>query len=111
MKYEDRKNWLLGEASKEPFIDVLNRYFVDDYISATGATADPMPFGADRCRQLGRDLSRMYRSGLLTREVCGLRGMEWGFPKWVYVYRLTEYGRNQVELLPLLARQGQGVRG
>lgn len=53
----------------------------------------------------------MYRSGLLTREVCGLRGMEWGFPKWVYVYRLTEYGRNQVELLPLLARQGQGVRG
>lgn len=73
-----------------PTVDVLDTDFVDSYTEATGAPHDVMPYGANRCKMLGRDLSEMYKAGLLDREATGIFAGEWGMPRWVYVYSLPE---------------------
>jgi hypothetical protein len=70
-------------------VDVLNSDFVTAYIEATGAPFVAQPFGADTCRQLGRDLSSMCKSGVLVRGRVGLVEHYQGMPNWVYVYRLA----------------------
>ena len=72
-------------------VDVLDSAFVDAYADKTGAQVFIQPFGANTCRQLGRDLSKMYKNGLLERGRIGL-GFNWqhGFPKWVYSYHLPD---------------------
>lgn len=69
---------------------MLDRHFVDAYVEATGARADLVPYGADKCRQLGRDLSAMAAQGRLRRgrvSIAGLAGQ--GFPTCVWSYRLV----------------------
>ncbi|WP_323016431.1 hypothetical protein [Castellaniella sp.] len=92
MKPSERYAWieeylhgkLVGES-----VDVLDKHFFDAYIEATGAKCSIMIYGADKCQQLGRDLSGMHKMGRLTRHATGLEGMAgMGFPRWVYVYRL-----------------------
>ena len=77
---------------KRPYnnVDVLNRYFVDDYITAFTPPHIIQPFGANTCRDLGRQLSSLYKSGHLKRSRIGLSQMEPGFPKWVYCYELND---------------------
>ena len=100
MKLLERVDWLIRQAATSyPHMDVLNRDFVDDYVEATGAKFVPMILGANRCRRLGSDLSDAWRWGYLKRHTTGLRGMEWGFPKWVYSYSLTEAGKQRLEKL------------
>lgn len=86
----ERHNWILKQVQKRERVDVLSAEFVDEYIDATGAVYSLQYFGAFTCRQLGRDLSEMWRNGLLTRSRIGLSGFESGFPKWVYVYELAK---------------------
>lgn len=76
--------------STESQVNVLNRDFVDAYTTFTGAPYREQPFGANTCRQLGKDLSVMYSSGILERSSTGLSGSECGFPKWVYVYSIKK---------------------
>ena len=76
---------ILDRVEKEP-IDILDRYFVDEFIEKTGCKFDPQPFGAHKCKYLGQTLSRMFKEGKLSRGTIGLSNMEHGFPKWVYVY-------------------------
>ena len=38
----------------------------------------------------GREQFNVGWKGVLSRRVCGLSGMEDGFPAWVYVYGLAE---------------------
>lgn len=98
MKPEDRYRWIEREIPRWRFVDVLNRYFVDAYVEVTGAKCYPMPFGADKCPQLGRDLAYMYRVGLLTRHVTGIDGMAgMGFPRWVYTYWLPKKDRPRLK--------------
>lgn len=98
MKPEDRYRWIeeymhlqakrLGEI-KYVRVNILDAYFVNDYIEATGADCVGMPFGADKCKQLGRDLARMFHTGRLLRHADGLWNMAgMGFPRWVYTYQL-----------------------
>ena len=69
------------------WVDVLNTDFVCDYIEATNARCAIMPYGAPKCSQLGEDLTKMFRQGMLTRSKTGLEGMAgMGFPRWVYTY-------------------------
>lgn len=92
VKPENRKEWILSRMRRDGCsVDVLNRDFVDDYVEATGAPYDPMPYGADKCKQLGRDLSQMTKEGTLERVAVGLAGVGMGFPKWVWSYRLKEH--------------------
>lgn len=94
MPVGQRREWLLQYIrARHPRegVDVLNRYFVDDYADATSAKVEIMMWGANRCPQLGRDLLSMYKVGQLERGRIGLAG-NWqpGFPKWVWSYRVKK---------------------
>lgn len=95
MKPKERYEWIskyLKENHNES-IDILYASFVHKYSEATGAKVSVMPYGADKCPQLGHDLSTMYKLGILKRVRTGLSdGMScMGFPKWVYTYRLENF--------------------
>lgn len=72
--------------SHENHFDILNRDFVSEYVKEFKVNSELMPYGADKCPDLGRFLSKAYKDGYLKRGRVGLRCMEWGFPKWVYSY-------------------------
>jgi len=93
----ERWTVLLKLVEREQRLDVLNRYAVDEYVEATGADFDVMPYGANKCPLMGRDLSAMARSParLLERHRTGIEGMAgMGFPRWVWSYRLTIKGKS-----------------
>lgn len=91
MKPRERYLWLAKWAKLHGNMDVLNADLVADYIDATGAKFAMMMYGADKCRQLGTDLSRMASLGYLTRHRTGLEGLAgMGFPRWVWVYARGE---------------------
>ena len=91
MKPADRYQWLLKWIEQNGPADAVNRYLVDEYVRDTGAKCIAMPFGADKCKQLGRDLGDMYRSGVLHRYPAGISDMSaMGFPKWVWSYTLPK---------------------
>jgi hypothetical protein len=102
MKREQRYNWienyLLWSSLRRKVnesCDVLDREFVEGYVDATGAKVKVMPFGADKCAQLGRDLSAMFRAGRLSRWANGIwGGSSEGFPRWVYSYSLPKQRSN-----------------
>ncbi len=91
MNQPDREKWILDwMKDSHERVDVLYATFVRHYVKATGAKSILMPFGADKCRQLGADLSRMHKAGILSRHATGLSpgDSSMGFPRWVYVYSL-----------------------
>jgi len=100
-----RHDWLLIEICEEGYgwsVDVVNRDFVRAYCDATNAPHDVMPYGADKCAMLGRDMSEMHTKGLLTRGRTGIEGMGgMGFPRWVFSYRPSALGVIEVELAKL----------
>lgn len=71
MKQRQRMEWLLAWMQKYGSADVLNRDLVDEYLSVTGANFKIVFFGAPKCPQLGRDLSRMARLGYAKRRTTG----------------------------------------
>lgn len=91
MKHSMRVAWLLNEVKHRIFVNVLNQDFSDGYIKITNAPHEIMLYGANRCPMLGRDLSKMYRAGLLCRDVTGVedaRSLQ--FPTWVWTYSLPD---------------------
>ena len=93
MKPIDRQDWIAkymkGRRRDERF-DICDAEFVDAYIEATEAPFGATNYGANKCPQLGRDLSAMFNDGVLKRERMGIDGMAgMGFPRWVYLYRLA----------------------
>lgn len=86
-----RQETLIKLLKQHVHVDVLNQEAVDAYVRETGAPVVIMPFGANKCAQFGRDLSRMHSEGLLKRYAAGLTGMSgMGFPRWVYSYQLID---------------------
>lgn len=88
MKPAARHVWILEWIRKNGGADVLNTEFVSAYVEATGAPSEVLAFGADRCRQLGRDLSELFQLKRLQRFRVGLTEHYTGMPNWVYVYEL-----------------------
>lgn len=88
MKPADRHAWIREWIQKNGGVDVLNNDFVSAYVEATGASFEALGFGADRCRQLGRDLSVLFQQKSLQRSRVGLTAHYTGMPNWVYVYEL-----------------------
>lgn len=82
--------WIQKYIERKGPVDVMNRQFVDDYLSTFDVGFIATPYGADRCPRLGRILSEGYKKGLFNRRVAGLWAHEWGFPNWVYVYQNAE---------------------
>lgn len=93
MKKQERFDFIetfLKNDGAHASVDVLHADFVNKYIAATNCKYGFTMIGAHFCKQLQRDLSEMYKLGRLRRHVSGIQGMPWGFPKWVYVYRLPQ---------------------
>lgn len=100
MNFDARRRWILDWLRAEKArgalaaVDVLNQPFSDAYLLVTKALCVPQAFGAHKCPQLGRDLSRMKTEGSLVRRRVGIRGFAGqGFPKWAWVYELAEHLR------------------
>lgn len=90
MKPYAREAWIIAylEEQKDA-VDVLNADFVQDYILATDASFRVQMYGAHKCPQLGRDLSRLAAQRRLKRARTPIEGMAgMGFPTWVWSYRL-----------------------
>lgn len=98
MAKADRFNLLLRLAECHNQIDVLNKAAVAKYIQHTGAAHRTMPYGANQCRMMGRDMAEMEREGLFERSRIGIgNGFCYqGFPRWVWVYKLTDLGRDRL---------------
>ncbi|KAF0255663.1 MULTISPECIES: hypothetical protein [Pseudomonas] len=88
MKPAARHVWIRDWIRQNGGADVLNSEFVSAYVKATGAPYKAVGFGADRCRQLGRDLSELFQQGQLQRFRISLTEHHMGMPNWVYVYEL-----------------------
>ncbi|BFO07341.1 hypothetical protein ACLPJG_26560 [Pseudomonas aeruginosa] len=88
MKPAARHEWIIQWIRENGDADVLNSEFVDAYVFTTGATSVALGLGADRCRQLGRDLSTLHDAQRLTRCRIGLKEHYMGMPNWVYAYSL-----------------------
>lgn len=93
-----RHQWILKyleNLNAYDHVDVLNQAFSDAYIEAFKPSFKAVYFGVNKCRQLGLDLSAMYKAGLLARSHVGLGAsnqLEDGWPKWVYCYSLPNIG-------------------
>lgn len=97
MRRARRWDVLLRLVERERYLDVLNRCAVDEYAEATGAHFDVMPYGANKCPRMGRDLSAMADAGLLNRHASGISGLSgMGFPRWVWSYSLAEAGSTRL---------------
>jgi hypothetical protein len=85
-KEEFIMEWLI----QENHLDTLNTEFVDAYINAFSPPHKIMTFGANKCPELGRLLSSMYKRGIITRQSFGITNGAWqyGFPKWVWSYSI-----------------------
>jgi len=91
--YKERSTWII-EYLRDNIggVDVLNANFVNDYLnfSGEGTRYAPMPYGAHKVPQLGRDLTRMYRECKLERTRVGIQGFAgMGFPHWVWSYTIS----------------------
>lgn len=92
-KYETKRNfilaWFRDNGGHNARADILNADFVDAYAARTGAPVHLMPFGAHKCPDLSRTLTRMHFERDLERVTVGLPGdSALGFPRWIYSYRL-----------------------
>lgn len=88
MTPEARHAWLLAEIQRKGHADILDTKFVDGYVEATGATPIIMPFGANKCPMLSKDLGTLFAKGLLSRFSVGIHEGP-GWPKWIWSYSLT----------------------
>lgn len=92
-----REDWLIKRIQQEigACVDVLNNDFVRDYIEAAGANYRETMWGAPKCPQLGKDLSRMATEWgarlKRSRTSLGDMGTGLGFPRWVWSYRVSPY--------------------
>lgn len=91
MKKHEKMRWILKYIESQDFkyVDIFQTDFVDAYIdNCKPKRIGIQPYGANTVPELGRILSEMYHSNMLTRGTIGLQRCEDGFPKWCYVYGL-----------------------
>lgn len=87
---QTKLDWVVNWMKENQLADLMNSKLVDAYEEEFKVKVDVMPFGANRCKDLGKTLSAGYRLGLFKRRIVGLSNGAWhvGHPKWVYVYEL-----------------------
>lgn len=80
--------WIRRRVEERRMVDILDRYFSDEYIYLFNPKVDWTTFGASYVRLLAQDLAEMSKRGYLRRHRSGIEGMGCGWPKWVWSYRL-----------------------
>lgn len=91
----EKEEWIINyiqEHEHMKVVDILDEKFVNAFIKKIKAKYEVRMIGANKCRELSKLLSNMYKKGLLVRCAIGLKGGAWqdGFPKWVYCYEINE---------------------
>lgn len=96
---QEKKNWLMDYILKNGPVDILNEKFVDQYVDKFNAKHKVQMYGANKCPELSRNLSTLFKEGILTRSTIGVPDL-WGmgFPKWVYVYDLHEIYKRDITM-------------
>ena len=91
----NKQKWII-DYLKRPgnfCISVMDTPAVDEYIEKFNPKHIIFPYGPNQCRDLGRQLSKMYRVGILERTTNGINDlMGHGYPKWFYAYNLKAGG-------------------
>lgn len=88
-----RQEWLLDHFKNKGQSysgNVLDSDLVDAYADANEVPVRMQFVGADKCPQLGRDLSSLFTNGYLSRFSVGLGDglSSMGFPKWIWEYKV-----------------------
>lgn len=89
MKPRDRHRVIEEYLNQHERVDILHAPFVEHYAKATGVKIKEQMWGAPKCPTLSRDLAFLYNCNILQRSKIGINdSVNFGFPKWVYVYSL-----------------------
>lgn len=104
----ERLLWLQEWLRANHQADVLNSDLVFDYVEATQAKSVIKMIGAPKCKQLGIDLSTLFKTGIATRNTTGISDgfCHQGFPRWVWSYRLKQKTGPTIPAGPESKRQG-----
>ena len=87
----EKQKWILQYIVDTGYgVDILNSDFVDAYIEKFNAKFIITNWGANKCPDLGRQLSKLYKLCYVNRGRVGLINWQIGFPKWVYHYDIEE---------------------
>ena len=88
--FTNRRAWIVNELRAVRGADIRNAEFVAGYVLYTGAKYHVCAYGAHKCPQLGRDLRKLYKLGVLRRRRASVHGMGgMGFPTWVWFYEVS----------------------
>ena len=100
----DKEKFVIEYLKREQYVDVLDKYFMDEFADRFNCKYTYMPIGANRVPLAGKTLSTMFKKGLLDRFVVGISDYAGGqgFPKWVYCYSMAKPNTAST-------RQGVGV--
>jgi hypothetical protein len=85
--YPLKEKFIFDYLKKENYVDITNTPFVDAYINKFKSKHKVMLYGANKCPEIGRILSLMYKQGLVQRTIVSL-SLGYSFPNWVYLYSL-----------------------
>ena len=87
-----KEQFILSYIKNSPIqsVDILNQYFTDEYINKFKPKKIKYKlWGSHHIPELTRLLTKMYTKNLLNRQIYGLSNMTQGFPKWIYVYTIS----------------------
>lgn len=98
MNYEnyEKEDWILQYIKTNKIADMLNEKLVDEYIKKFKPKHSVQMWGANKCNELSKLLASLYNQGALKRNSIGIPLAPSGFPKWIYVYELTETGERML---------------
>lgn len=90
MNREDKIKWVEDYLkTKEFYVDILNRNFIDAYIDKFNPKYGATNYGADKCPDVAKTLKIGFDQGIFKRQRAGITCGYSGMPRWVYVYSLS----------------------
>lgn len=95
MKPKNRQNWIIEWLKKHSYaVDVLNADFEREYETETNTNFKQVH------RQLGSDLSFLYKCGVLERKRITLADVVGtGFPNWIWSYEMKLSSKKTLPIL------------
>ncbi|PYE51511.1 hypothetical protein HUB98_05800 [Paenibacillus barcinonensis] len=85
-----KEEWIKDYVEKNGPVNILDVKFVDAYIDEFNPKHAIQPFGANKCKELGKMLSTLYNDNILNRSRISIHGLGYDYPNWVYVYEARQ---------------------
>lgn len=95
----DRYKWIVQfSKNNNEVITTSNDFFVYSYIETFDLSYTLSHKGVVKCQQLARDLNNMVELGILERtpQNNSEKLINKGYPRWSYVFTLSEYSLGMV---------------